>query len=147
MDLAAITGIVSGALSSLKAARDLAKDTTDLELKGKLSEVFDLLLELKESVSTLADENKSLKAQLKEKDQLEGPFAPFGYFYKSGDREHPLCSICAQKAVPVQSYMGPLHQWRGGQRRTCRTCDQSIYEVEMQPIHTPIRPARRNYRQ
>ena len=62
---------------------------------------------------------------------LEGPYPPFGYFFKSGDRENPLCPKCAQENPPKEAFLTPLETWNKGLRRKCRLCGHFIYERAM----------------
>ena len=62
---------------------------------------------------------------------VEGPFPPFGYVFKNGDRENPLCPKCWQENPPREAYLTALQEWNKGLRRTCRICGHHIYEKEM----------------
>ena len=44
----ALTQLISNALSSVRSAKDIAKDSSDLELKDRISDAKDALLDLKE---------------------------------------------------------------------------------------------------
>lgn len=63
--------LASGTLGILKEAREAAKRSEDHDLKNKLSEVFDNVLELKESIFALRDENEQLRKQLQTKRELK----------------------------------------------------------------------------
>jgi hypothetical protein len=65
------------------------------------------------------------------KSGIEGPFPPFGYFFKNGDRENPLCPKCIQDNPPKEGFLTPVEQWNRGLRRKCRLCGHLIYEREM----------------
>ena len=125
------TEIIAGVLSALKNARELARDTSNSELKDQISDAQDGLLSLKERLLEIHDENRQLKAELAKRTAIEGPVPPFGYFYKDGDRDNPLCPKCYQSKERCESYMGPLIPWNRGSRRNCRNCGHSIYEQEM----------------
>ena len=135
--IATTTQIIAGVLSALKNARELATLTSNAELKDQLSEAQDGLLHLKERLLDLEDEKRQLKADLAKKAETEGPVPPFGYFYKNSDRDYPMCPKCYQSKESRVSYMGPLHPWSGGMRRTCRSCGHHIYEKEMRPSTSP----------
>jgi hypothetical protein len=83
--------LFANVLSSVKAARDIAKDTSDPLLKAQVGEAYEGLLDLKERLLVLDEENRQLRAELAKRSEIEGPIPPFGYFYKYGDRDHPLC--------------------------------------------------------
>src|SRR6202043_1849533 len=120
--IVAITQIVTGALGALKNASDLARLTNNSELRGQISEAYDSILNLKAMLMDLDEENRNLKAELKKKAELEGPVAPFGYFFKNSDHEHPLCPKCIQEREPREFFLSPVQEWNGGLRRGCRTC-------------------------
>jgi hypothetical protein len=134
--------LIASVLTSLKTARDIAKDTTDPLLKSQVAEAYEGLLDLKERLLALDEENRQLKNELAKKTQIEGPIPPFGYFYKAGDREHPLCPKCYQSKEPREYYLTPAHPWNGGIRRECQICDQLIYEKEMNLSPRPMRIGR-----
>jgi len=126
-----VSAVIASVLSSLKNARDLAKDTSNSELRNQISDAYDSLLDLKSRLFEMDDEIRQLKAVLAKKAEMEGPVPPFGYFYKNGDREHPLCPKCYQSKEPTESYLTPAQSWNGGIRRECRNCHHFIYEKEM----------------
>jgi hypothetical protein len=109
-----ISQLISAALSSTKSARELAKDSSDSDLKEQISQIYDSLLELKERVIEQAEENRLLKLELEKKRSIEGPIPPFGYYFQAGDREHPLCPKCFQERQPRQSFLSPATDWNGG---------------------------------
>ena len=94
---ATVVQTISSTLATLKNARDLAKDSKDHELKGVIGDAFDALLDLKERILALDEENRELKAKLSKREAIAGPLAPFGYLFKNGDMEHPLCPNCYQE--------------------------------------------------
>src|ERR1039458_3790310 len=63
--------LVNGTIGLLKEARDAAKRSDDHDLKDKLSEVFDSVLQLKEVISNLRDENADLKKRLETRSTLK----------------------------------------------------------------------------
>jgi hypothetical protein len=54
-------------LSMLKNARDLAKESKNHELKDVISDAFDSLLDLRERMLALDEENRELKLKLAKK--------------------------------------------------------------------------------
>ena len=139
--IATTTQIIAGVMSELKNARELATISSNSELKEQLSEAYDGLLHLRERLLDLEDEKRQLKADLVKKAEYEGPVPPFGYFYKNGDQDNPMCPKCYQSKEARESYMNPLHSWNRGMRRTCRSCGHHIYEQEMDlsPRRLPLR--------
>jgi len=67
--------IVSGLAASAKNAVDLAKSTSNNELKGAVSELYDSVLDVKARVLELDEEVRSLKGQLALREEIEGPDA------------------------------------------------------------------------
>lgn len=63
--------LVNGTIGLLKEARASAKRSDDHDLKDKLSEVFDSVLELKEVIGNLRNENNELRARLEERANLK----------------------------------------------------------------------------
>ena len=127
-----ITQIVSGSLDSLKNARDLVRGTNNSELKAQIGDAYDTLLDLKGRLVDQDEELRQLRAELAKKSEIEGPVPPFGYFYKKGDRENPLCPKCYQSAERCEAYLTPPESISRGIRRQCRICGHLIYEKEME---------------
>jgi hypothetical protein len=84
--------LVNGTLSILKEARESAKRSDDHDLKDKLSEVLDSVLELKEVVGNLKDENAELRAQLESKAKLTWDGKTRLYY--DAEDETPFCPTC-----------------------------------------------------
>lgn len=126
-----VSTVIASVLGSLKNARDIAKDTSNSELRNQINDAYDSLLDLKGRLFEMDEEVRLLKAALAKRAEMEGPVPPFGYLYKNGDHEHPLCPKCYQSKEPVESYLTPAQPWSGGIRRKCRTCHHFIYEEEM----------------
>jgi hypothetical protein len=87
--------IVSGLAASAKNAYDLAKGTSNNELKGAVSELYDSVLDVKARVLDLDEEVRTLKAQLATREEITGPDGHFGYFFSKADR----MSHYAQNAI------------------------------------------------
>src|ERR1700677_703886 len=85
-------GLVNGTISLLKEARDAAKRSDDHDLKDKLSEVFDSVLELKEVIGNLREENAELRKQLDTRASLTWDTRQKLYF-ADGDPD-PFCPAC-----------------------------------------------------
>ncbi len=117
-----VLSAIGTALSTLKNARDLAKESKDHELKDVISDAYDQLIDLKERMLALDEENRNLKTKLAERDSIVGPILPFGYFYLATDtsKASPLCPHCWQDKD--QKYPLQAESWNGGQRRRCCRC-------------------------
>jgi hypothetical protein len=92
--IATTAQIVASVVSVLKDARELAKGSSNSELKQAIGDAYKGLLDLRERLLDLDTENRQLKAELEKKTEVEGPIPPFGYFYKRGDRDNPVCPKC-----------------------------------------------------
>ncbi len=84
--------LVSGTIGLLKEAREAAKRSDDHDLKDKLSEVYDSVLELKEVIGKLRDENAELLNRLKTRASLKFDRRAKLYFAE-GDPD-PFCPAC-----------------------------------------------------
>jgi hypothetical protein len=109
------TQLVGGLVASAKNARDLAKDTSNHELKAAISDLYD-------------EENRHLKEQLARRDDIEGPFEPFGYFFTKQKPDNPLCPACLQSQPSNAVFLGSLRKYKGGQLRKCPVCGYGNYE-------------------
>ena len=132
--VATTAGLVNNALSVLKSARDLAKDTSDNELKEKIGAAYEALLDLREHALAQDDEIRKLKAQLEDKATYIGPLPPHGYYYAANDAEaqqHPLCQTCFQSKPQKIGFMDDAKSWSGGVRRECKLCQETVWEKPM----------------
>jgi len=114
-------GLVNSAFSSVKTALDLAKKTTDLDLKQEVSNVFDNVLELKATVYELAEENRNLRLRLEQKENISY-FPQTGFFFKENE-SLPLCPKCYQSQDHAVVY---LHRWNDGSHH-CHVCGKNYY--------------------
>jgi uncharacterized small protein (DUF1192 family) len=120
--------IVGNLIASAKNARDLAKASSDHELKASISELYDSLIDVKARVSELDEENRRLTAELARKGQIVGPNGKHGYFFHKDNLEQPLCPKCFQSQPSNAVFLGPLHQHNYGLLRKCPVCDYGKYE-------------------
>jgi hypothetical protein len=127
------TQIVGGLVASAKNARDLAKDTSNNDLKAAISDLYDEVLNIKERVLDLDEENRGLKEQLARKVDIEGPDETNGYFFFKDRPDNPLCPKCFQSVQSNTVFLGPLHEWNGGKRRSCTVCGYHRMETPMKP--------------
>ena len=107
-------GLVNNTINLLKEARDAAKRSDDHDLKEKLSEVFDAVLELKEVIGNLREENADLRKQLETRANLKWDTSSKLYF-KEGDPD-PYCTACMdrdEKLIRLQPgvYANGGRQW------------------------------------
>ena len=127
------TQIIGGLVASAKNALELAKASSDHALKGAVSELYDSLLDVKGRVLDLDEENRKLKAELARKDNVVGPDDTNGYFFKKDKPDQPLCPKCYQSNPSNVVFLGPLHDFNGGKRRSCRVCGFHHMETPMRP--------------
>ena len=87
-------GLVNGTIGLLKEARDAAKRSDDHDLKDKLSEVYDAVLELKEVIGNLRDENAELQKRLETRSNLKWDTKRKLYFAENDP--DPFCPSCLE---------------------------------------------------
>jgi uncharacterized small protein (DUF1192 family) len=126
-----ITEFLSSAVSMLRNARDLAKESGNAELKRVINELFDAFSEMKERMLAMDDEITNLKSQLAKKAAITGPHTPFGYFYKNDDADHPLCPKCYQEKG--HEFMLTVEHFNGGVNRVCQ-CGWSAEELPAEAV-------------
>jgi hypothetical protein len=126
-----VAQLVTGLVSSAKTVRELATDTSNHELKAAISDLYDDVLRVKERVADLDEENRALRVALDEKGKYVGPVVPHGYYFQTGDNEHPLCPRCFQEKPQRIAFMTESENWNNGVRRTCKLCGHHIYEKPM----------------
>lgn len=121
--------IVSGLAASAKNAYDLTKATSNSELKGAVSELYDSVLDVKARVLELDEENRRLKAELVERANYVGPIAPNGYYFQAESLENPLCPKCFQSTPRVVAFLkAPYFTQEGKYERQCAICRHLYYD-------------------
>lgn len=122
--------IVSGLAASAKNAYELAKGSSDRDLKGAVSELYDAVLETKARVLDLDEQVRTLKAQLAQREEIEGPDEKFGYFYFKSKPDRPLCPKCYQSIPSNVVHMKPPYHSNslGTVSRTCPICNFAVTE-------------------
>jgi transcription elongation factor Elf1 len=121
--------LVNGTLCLLKEARDSAKRSDDHDLKDKLSEVYDAVLELKECLGSLKDENADLLKRLHTRASLRWDTRLKLYFAENDP--DPFCPTCmdqngSQIRLHPDSIDGQL--WR----YECKSC-KNYFTVNPRP--------------
>lgn len=130
--VASAFSVIGSAVSTAKNAVELAKETSNRELKSAVNEVLDAVLDAKVKVHDLGDENRSLRQRIAELEAQLDVRAKvkrdpeFGYWFKQ-DETDPLCPKCYEGQSKV-SYLSPLV----GRTRTCRVCGWIIVEKQSQ---------------
>jgi hypothetical protein len=119
---------------ALNALRERAQRTKDLDIKDQIAALYDNVLELKEVLSRLLDENKALRRQLEQQHHpAEEPkirqVGEAHYYYKG--EEGPFCQPCYDvdpKAKRLVALTPQQVSERGSVRRDCLVCHQTFYE-------------------
>jgi hypothetical protein len=136
--------VLSNTLAVLKTVREQAQVSKDAELKSRISSLYDSVLELKEAMMMVTDENNQLRHRIA---QLEKP--PAGpeikqvgltNYYFLGEKG-PFCQPCydrTSKLVPL----APRDRYAGGMGRKCEVCNKVFFEnhEEMQGQIEPYHP-------
>jgi len=113
-------GLVNGTIGLLKEARDAAKRSDDHDLKDKLSEVYDAVLELKEVLGNLREENTELRKQLEARSRLKWDSEQKLYF-EEGDPD-PFCPSCMDLSGKHIRLQRPSHYDSTFWKYQCKVC-------------------------
>jgi hypothetical protein len=122
MSLAAVELAISTIMSLIAfpaPGPTFRKKSDDHDLKDKLSEVFDSVLELKEVIGNLRDENADLQKRLQIRDALKWDSATKLYFVE-GDPD-PFCPACMDAngaPIRLQPFVDDGVIWR----YDCKVC-------------------------
>jgi hypothetical protein len=117
--------MVNGTIGLLKEARDAAKRSDDHDLKDKLSDVFDSVLELKEVVGSLREENAELRKRLETRSNLKWDSGRNLYF-AVGDND-PYCPACVDDGGK-QIRLYPVYSSGRLFRYDCKVC-KNIFPI------------------
>jgi hypothetical protein len=120
--------LVNGTIGLLKEARSSAKQSDDHDLKDKLSDVFDSVLELKEVIGNLRDENAGLRKLLDAKTNLKWDSGVKLYFAE-GDPD-PFCPSCLDvngKQIRLQPSSG--YHASAWWKYDCKVCNNHFVLV------------------
>jgi hypothetical protein len=137
---AAAMQILNNALGAIKAAKERSKGSKDSDLKEQISTLYDSLLNLKEAMLRLTDENSELRIAIERlhNAQKENPelrqVGAVSYYYL-GDKG-PFCQTCYVSMGKLVALPSP-QEWSGGLRRTCSLCSRSFWERPMPPDDGP----------
>jgi hypothetical protein len=124
MDPISAAGLFASIMAAMKNIRDLTTETVDPNMKAKLNDVYDVLLNLKHSAVELEEENRELKEKLRFK---AGDYVfrnPFHYAKDDTSGNQPYCTKCFAKQVLGQ--MGPPYQSTSSTYRRCLVCDAIV---------------------
>jgi len=133
---AAAMQILNNALGAMKAAKERSKGSKDTELKEEIGTLYDALLDLKEALMRLTDENTELRRGIEEirNAQREKPelrqVGAVNYYYV-GDKG-PFCQPCYDGKFNKLVALSPPEDWNNGVRRECLVCHEYFYEKKME---------------
>ena len=124
----AAVGMLNAAFGAFKHVRELSSGSGDLNLKESVAELYEKLLDVKQKLFELEDENRNLKQQLEVKAEVERR-PPFGYWFKKGD-DDPFCPVCYEKDEKLIHLDAPYRDrdTPGYVSRSCRVCGHHYYE-------------------
>jgi hypothetical protein len=133
--------LLTKANDALNSVRERAKMSKDTDLKSHVSDLYDHILELKEAIHRLTDENKALKQQqVQHKAQAPTVRQVGDTNYVFDGDEGPFCQVCHAKNGKLVALL-PLKPWSGGMRRDCPVCREVFWEKSFSS--TPVRRAGR----
>lgn len=121
--------LVNGTIGLLKEAREAAKRSEDHSLKDSLSAVYDSVLELKEVIGNLRDENAELLKRLQTRASLKWDSRTKLYFAE-GDPD-PFCPACMD-LNGTQIRLQPVTDGGVLWRYDCKVC-KNHYTVNSRP--------------
>jgi hypothetical protein len=129
---------------ALNALRERSQRTKDPDIKDQINTMYDNVLQLKEVISRLLDENKDIKRQLEE--QRHPPEKPqlrqvgeANYYYKG--EEGPFCQPCYDDKAKFVALSPQKQMPSGSVTRLCLVCGHLFYEVKVEPSPAPQRYA------
>lgn len=126
--------LTTKATEALNALRERAQRSKDSDIKGQVSELYDIVLQLKESISRLSDENKGLKQKLENEHMARVAIPKIrqvgdtNYYFQGN--EGPYCQPCYDTKAKLVA-LPPSEPWNGGIRRECPVCHEYSYEKRM----------------
>jgi hypothetical protein len=124
----AITQVVSNAIAAMKYVREVSDTSDDLELKSRISDLYNALLDIRQSSLDLDEENRALRLALAEKSKYRGPIPPHGYYFQEGDQDNPLCPICFQSTPQRIAFLTVREKYTIGMGRKCKLCNHVMFE-------------------
>ena len=134
--------ILSKTTEALTGLRERAQRSKDADIKDQINMLFDNVLQLKDVVSRLLDENKDLSRKLEQQQTARVAIPKIrqvgetNYYYQ-GD-EGPFCQPCYDGNAKRLVTLSPSkHTDWGSISRYCPVCKETFYETRM-----PIPPVR-----
>lgn len=127
--------IIANTLEALKSVRERAQSSKDNDLKERISGLYDNVLELKEVILQLTEENLDQKRQIEALQRAREAPQPVlrqvgsCNFYFVGE-EGPYCQPCYDGKHTLTK-LSPPENWNRGVRRHCVLCHAHFYEQSM----------------
>ena len=126
--------ILKDTSKALKALRERAQSTNDIDIKAHVGDLYDNVNSLKEVISRLADENADLKQQLDQ--QQHPPEVPARkdvgkatYYYLKNGTDGPYCQPCYDDKRKLIALQQPIRNEFGHVSRFCLVCRNTFYEI------------------
>lgn len=145
----AVSQILTNTLSVLNAVRERARNSKDIDLKERISTLYDSVLSLKEAVNRLVDENGDLRSRIAQLERAPEKREPelrqvgSANYYFDGDKG-PCCQPCYDGKGKL-TVLTPPESWNGGIRRQCVLCGEFFYEKPMDSGSARLGVRRRPY--
>lgn len=125
--------ILSKTTDALNALRERTQRSKDIDIKDQINTLYDNVLSLKEVMSRLLDENKSLHNRLEQ--QQNPPEKPkirqvgqINYYFVGA--EGPYCQPCYDgEAQTLVALLPSKRDTLGGLHRDCPVCRRPFYET------------------
>ena len=124
---ATVVSLINSLLGSVKTAKDLATQSKETHLKEQMIGVYDAILNVKDRVLELDEENRNLRQKLEQRAAIKRS-GEFGYFYQDGDTDPP-CPKRWQGTYKI-AHLSATKSWSSGMRRDCIQCNSAFWEKQ-----------------
>jgi hypothetical protein len=129
--------LVNSLMGSAKNARDLALQSDNADVKDAVIGVYDAILEVKNRVLDIDEENRKLREKLAQRESvIHDPVTT--YYFKDGKSDSPLCPTCYENNDKMITLPKP-HTNASGISRTCNVCRTHYLEEKASRTVTPPR--------
>jgi hypothetical protein len=124
--LVSTIALVNSVIGSAKNARDLAIQSDNADVKDAVIGVYDAILEVKNRVLELDEENRKLREKLAQRESVKHDPVT-SYCFKDGEPESPLCPTCYENNDKMIHLPKPYTD-SSGIHRTCTVCSTRYLE-------------------
>ncbi len=131
--------VVNSVIGSAKNARDLAIQSDNADVKDAVIGVYNAILEVKNRVLDLDEENRKLREKLAQRESVKhDPVS--SYYFKDGEPDSPLCPTCYENNDKM-IHLPKSYTDSAGTRRSCNVCSTRYLEekasrLSSQPRYT-----------